>query len=256
MLDIFFFCKYDWACLKSSENFYNILYSNVLPFGLIHLECKIVKTTKIYKVRKTNEAKLKINLTSIQKEVVIGTVLGDSSIERAKPNHNSRIRYDQSFPEHATYLIYLFGGFNNLCKKGPKVFIRKPDILTGKVYSHISFKTLNLLCLNEFYELFYKDKKKIIPLNIADLLTPRALAFWIMDDGSKIYPTQNALHTLSYTYSEVLLLQQALYSNFKLKSSLFEKTPNQWIIIIPIKQEVSLKEIVMPYMHYTFLYKL
>ena len=46
------------------------------------------------------------------------------------------------------------------------------------------------------------------------------------------------------------------YSNFKLKSSLFEKTPNQWIIIIPIKQEVSLKEIVMPYMHYTFLYKL
>ena len=88
-----------------------------------------------------------------------------------------------------------------------------------------------------------------------------------MDDGSKIYPTQNALHTLSYTYSEVLLLQQALYSNFKLKSSLFEKTDNQWIIIIPtpastqltlgrvgaeVKQEVSLKEIVLPYLHYTF----
>ena len=78
------------------------------------------------------------------KEVVIGTLLGDSSIERTKPNHNSRIRFDQSFPEHATYFIYLFGVFNNLCKKGPKVFIRKPDIRTGKVYSHISFKTLNL----------------------------------------------------------------------------------------------------------------
>lgn len=72
-------------------------------------EGKNVKTTKIYKIRKTNEAKLKINLTSIQKDVVIGTLLGDSSIERAKPNHNSRIRFDQSFPEHATYLIYLFG---------------------------------------------------------------------------------------------------------------------------------------------------
>jgi hypothetical protein len=77
-----------------------------------------------------------------------------------------------------------------------------------------------------------------------------------MDDGSKLSSSQNALHTRSYTYSEVLLLQQALYSNFKLKSYLFEKTPNQWIIIIPIKQEVSLKEIVMPHMHYTFLYKL
>ena len=77
-----------------------------------------------------------------------------------------------------------------------------------------------------------------------------------MDDGSKLSSSQNALHTRSYNYREVLLLQQTLYSNFKLKSNLFEKTPSQWIIIIPIKQEVSLKEIVMPYMHYTFLYKL
>ena len=42
-----------------------------------------------------------------------------------------------------------------------------------------------------------------------------------MDEGSKISSTQNALHTRSYTYEEVLLLQQALYSNFKLKSNLF-----------------------------------
>lgn len=114
MLDNLFFFKFDIyrACLENSENFYNILYSNVLPLGSVHLvpagrEGKNVKTTKIYKIRKTNEAKLKINLTSIQKDVVIGTLLGDSSIERAKPNHNSRIRFDQSFPEHATYLIYL-----------------------------------------------------------------------------------------------------------------------------------------------------
>lgn len=77
-----------------------------------------------------------------------------------------------------------------------------------------------------------------------------------MDDGSKLSPYQNALHTRSYTNKEVLLLQQALYSNFKLNSSLHEKTPGQWIIIIPVKQEISLKEIVIPYIHYTFLYKL
>lgn len=152
--------------LDNGKNFFVCLYSSTL-----------LVSTKIYKLRKTSEVKLKINLTPIQKEVIIGTLLGDASIERAKPNHNSRIRFDQSFPDHASYIIHLFGIFNNLCKKGPKVFIRKPDTRTGKIYSHISFKTSNLPCLNEFYDLFYKNKKKIIPLNIADLLTPRALAF-------------------------------------------------------------------------------
>ena len=65
-----------------------------------------------------------------------------------------------------------------------------------------------------FHAVASENKKKIIPLNIADLLTPRALAFLIMDDGSKISSNKNALHTRSYTYREVLLLQQALFSKF------------------------------------------
>ena len=75
-LNFFNFNTY-MAGLESIENISVCLYSNTL-----------LVSTKNYKIRKTSEAKLKVNLTSIQKEVVIGTLLGDSSIERAKPNQN------------------------------------------------------------------------------------------------------------------------------------------------------------------------
>jgi hypothetical protein len=33
--------------------------------------------------------------------------------------------------------------------------------------------------------MFYANGKKVVPANIAELLTVRALAYWIMDEGGK-----------------------------------------------------------------------
>ena len=52
----------------------------------------------------------------------------------------------------------------------------------GTVTYGLQFSTRKYPCLNELYHLFYK-KIKIIPYNIYDLLTPIALALWIMGDG-------------------------------------------------------------------------
>lgn len=54
---------------------------------------------------------------------------------------------------------------------------------------------------------------------------------------------------------EVSLLQQVLMSNFKLNTKLYEKTPGQWVINIPLTQEIPLKDIVLPYIHVSMLYK-
>jgi hypothetical protein len=74
---------------------------------------------------------------------------------------------------------------------------------TGKVYNSIRFSTLSLPCLNNYYELFYKDGRKIIPNNISELLTARGLAYLIMDDGGKSHYGQTILHTRFYTKLEV-----------------------------------------------------
>jgi hypothetical protein len=214
-----------------------------------------LKTPK-YKVRKTNLDKLNIQLTAVQKEIIIGTLLGDSSIERAKLSHNGRLRFDQTFPSHGPYLMTLFSHFYNLSGKGPRVIFRKADKRTGKFYYQMQFKTLNYPCFNYYHDLFYKEGKKVIPFNIDELLTARSLAYWIMDDGSKPSKYQTILHTRAYKYEEVLLLTKALEVKFKLKTKLYEKIPGQWVIIIPLNQDTSLKNIVIPYMHSSMLYKI
>ena len=98
----------------------------------------------------SNKEKKEIRLTDLQKQILVGTMLGDAHLERVKLSHNATLRFDQSFPEHAPYLMYLYIHFYNLIFKGPKIFIRKKDIRTNKVYSHIQYKTLNLPCLNYY----------------------------------------------------------------------------------------------------------
>ena len=66
----------------------------------------------------------------------------------------------------------------------PKITNRLPDKRTGKIYSRISFNTYSLPCFNEFYNLFYSEGKKVVPVNILELLSPLSVAYWLCDDGS------------------------------------------------------------------------
>ena len=57
--------------------------------------------------------------------------------------------------------------------------------------------------------MFYSLNKKIVPSNINQLLTPRGLAYWVMDDGS----LQNKglhLNTYGFTNQDVLNLKSTL----------------------------------------------
>lgn len=171
-----------------------------------------------------------MDLTSEQKDVIVGTILGDACIEKAKPTHNARIRFDQTFPFHATYLMRLYIIFHNMVKRTPKVHIRKEDKRTGKRYSTMRFKTLAFPCLNSYFHLFYVNGIKVVPYNIGELLTRRALAYWIIDDGGR---SKNGLtlHTRRYTLRDVKILQNVLLNNFNLTSSLQEKTPGLFIFL-------------------------
>jgi len=71
------------------------------------------------------------------------------------------------------------------------------DNRNGKTYTAICFTTMQLPCFNIYRELFYPFNVKIVPYNIYEMLTPRGLAYWIMDDGSK---QNNGLHLSVYAF--------------------------------------------------------
>lgn len=81
----------------------------------------------------------------------------------------------------------------------------------------------------------HKKSKKILPCNIDKLLTARALAFWICDDGNKSFYNQTILNTQAYSYDDIVLLLNALKVKFKLRTRLNEIKSGQWVIVFPVK---------------------
>jgi LAGLIDADG DNA endonuclease family protein len=143
------------------------------------LSIPLIKSKRLKKTEK--EA---IALTSELKDILVGLLLGDL---------HGRLRYGKVsfvFKQgiiHQDYLNHLYGLFSHYCPSPPKIVEGLPDIRTGKIYFSIVFQTYTLPCFIELYNSFYIKGKKIIPLNIEDLLTPISLAYWIADDGSWIF---------------------------------------------------------------------
>jgi len=158
--------------------------------------------------------------------------------------------------KHSDYLNYLYELFEPFVGTEPKSTSRKPDKRTGLTYDSLIFKTLAFPCFNEYYELFYPNGKKIVPLNISKYLTEVSLAFWIMDDGGKTTYGDLLLHTNGYTFEEVQLLVLVLKEKFNLVCKVSQRKPNQWAILIPKKELCKVRKLVSSYLHSSMEYKI
>ena len=99
----------------------------------------------------------------------------------------------------------------------------------NKLYSAIKFQTLSLSCFNIYRELFYNLKgTKILPVNIEQLITPKGLAYWFMDDG---YKSGKGLYicTESFSLNENIILINILKNKFNLECN-YHKVTNGYRI--------------------------
>jgi len=110
-------------------------------------------------------------------------MLADGHLEKGRSTYNTRLRIDHTYPNQKSYVFSLYTLFGDLIDMEPVIVVRNADPRTGKIYKSVYVRTLRFPCLNEYHSLFYKEQKKVIPLNIQDLLTARGLAHLIMGDG-------------------------------------------------------------------------
>lgn len=131
------------------------------------------------KSRLTKEQRSKITITHPIDDIIIGLLLGDGHIQKRNKT-NSRFIYGQSSLRlhHLNYFYHVYDLFKPFLsedfKLKEKVFT---DKRTNTVYRAMSFSTLTVLCFTSYRELFYPNGKKIVPLNIKELLTLRGLAY-------------------------------------------------------------------------------
>jgi len=203
-----------------------------------------------------------MNLNKQIKDFLIGTLLGDAHIGRTGLN-KAFISFEQS-SKKIEYLNYLF----NITKEGEiplmedaiKEYVRE-DSRYKTTNKSLYFRTQSLESLKPMADLFLDTEgKKIIPNNIADHLTPRSLAFWIMDDGQQVKRGGLTLCTDSYNSNEINILREALKIKFNLETSIHNKKGNDETIYerIYIKKDgfENIKPSLIQHMHDSMLYKI
>ena len=234
--------------------YYSINYTTYPLAVFKRFYSKISETSKY-----TKQYKKEYELTQEQKECIIGIMLADGFLEKGKPTYNTRLRIDHTYPEQSSYVYTLYTLFGQLIDMEPVIIERKADPRTGKIYKSIYVRTLRFSCLNEYHSLFYKDKKKVIPLNIKDLLTPIGLAHLIMGDGF-FYQGVVILCTESFSKEEQEILINALSENFGIQATLNKRISSTGIqsyrIRISKKSMDKLTISVKPYFISEMLYKL
>ena len=146
----------------------------------------------------------------------------------------------------------MFNILSHYCSNVPYLVT---GVRSGNKFYALEFFTRALPCFTELHSLFYPVGTKIIPYNLYDILTPVALAHLIMGDGSA-QRSGLTICTDSYSVEDVVRLINVLIVRYRLECILRYHTSTQPRIYIKEESMSLLRSIVMPYMHFSMLYKL
>lgn len=192
-------------------------------------------------------------LSELQKEVLVGLLLGDGCLERTKNSQVARLKVGQSLRQ-SEFVQWLYETFKDFVRTPPRL---KQKIKNGKRYSEMVFNTLTHQSFKSFYDLFYPNGKKVVPKSIDQSLTLTALAVWFMSDGSVKSKESRGriLNTQSFSRPDIERLTFILKSKFNLQSSIRTQKDGLQIYISGKSAEILnnlLKDKILP----SFYYKL
>ena len=194
-------------------------------------------------------------LNDIQKEVLVGTLLGDATITKQKLKSNYNVKFEQKY-ENKAYVSHLYEIFKDFVGTGP--FLR--EIKGGGAADRYSlwFRTYRHSLFTEYYNIFYKNGVKIVPLNLDQILTSRSLAYWFMDDGStsrRSNYNEYILNTQAFTIEDQLRICKIFTDKFNF-DSLLHKDGNSYRICIKRSFSNEFKALVNPFIVDCMKYKL
>ena len=191
-------------------------------------------------------------------------MLGDLFAEKINPNYNTRLQFKQSI-KNKVYIDYLYNIFKEYCNSEPKETSSVDKRPRKKEFNvSIKFWTQSLPCFNQFRELFYdpclcepaskgQSGKKIVPLNLEEIIAARSLAYWVMDDG---YKSTNGFYfcTESYSLEDNYKLSTILKNRFNLDCGVHKHTNGHRLYVFSNSKD-KLLELVKPYLIHHFYYK-
>lgn len=128
-----------------------------------------------------------------ERKVLVGLLLGDGSLNTQDKGGKYRLVYSQGGQRHQAYFNHAYTIFKDRVVGSPQTIPSNSSCIKSKSSSiemvltrqtRWAFTTISHGSFRFYGNTFYKNGKKVVPKQIARLLTKRGLAFWYMDDTS------------------------------------------------------------------------
>ena len=214
--------------------------------------------------RDLKQLKERLQLTSLQKRILPGILLGDAHLSTQDCGTTYRLHVNQGI-KHKEYVYHLYETFKEFCLLEPTIKERshRTGLCRGKTYQTVAFKTVSTPLFKFYATLFNcnsqpgKTLTKRVPKGIHRWLTPIGLAYWYMDDGSMKGKTSRAVYfnTQGFSLKEVENLCGVLINKFRCLAKPVEKK-GQNVIYVSAKSFPNLRDHIYPFLRKEMLYKL
>ena len=128
-----------------------------------------------------------------EREVSVGLFLGDGSLNTQDKGGTYSLVYSQGGQRHQAYFNHVYTIFKDWVVGSPRTMPSNSSCIESKCsciemaltrQTRWAFTTISHGSFRFYGKAFYKNGKKVVPKEIARLLTERGLAFWYTDDGS------------------------------------------------------------------------
>lgn len=197
------------------------------------------------------------NIPNELKEIIIGCLLGDSSVNANSDTGVYRtIVFNHSIKQekYFDYKKQLFG--NLFIEQKDRISGYGSELKTGILRSNLSIGNyINSFCVT--------NGKKIITQKFANEVTPISLAFWFMDDGylqnreNKNLRCRAIINSQGFSYEEHIILQQMLKRKFNIVVSIGDKKVYKGhTLIFDVENTEKLCSLIAPYICESMKYKL
>jgi len=199
-----------------------------------------------------------IYISSFQKEVINGMILGDARIEcRSKGIRvfpiTARLRVHQG-ENQKDYFYWKYQVLHDFVLQKPRRIICGKDHQRNKNYYSWYFHTMTTEFFGELYQQFYLNGYKIIPKSIMNILTPLSLAVWYMDDGCFSQGTA-ILNTQNFSFNEQKILQNSLKGKFNLET-MINKDRDKWRLRVKKENFYRFRSLIEDYTIPSMKYKI
>ena len=216
------------------------------------------------KLNNTNRNKI-ITVTERAKEILTGTLLGDSCVSKYYRENiksvkilNSNITCGHCLKQK-DYTLYLQTLLQN---EGIITHFRENNkeyntIIDNKQVTTIGrcdLSTSRNIYFNTWRDMWYINGIKRIPINIDKYFTPLCIAIWFMDDGSK-NNCSYYLHTEGFLLEDINYLRKLLKVKYSINTKIHHNRGKN-LIYICSDSKIKFAHLILPYMCNSMKYKI